>query len=138
MNELEEDIKKAVSRVNSTLGIYEKDYISQQRTPTTDREVCRSFEQFVECKLNYECSKFPSMHKIIEETQGHLFFCTKLEEADTTKRKFKKAHIKVLTPTMVEDITDEMRTDLENILVKMGGTEFTFNNVKKKIKLVII
>ena len=39
---------------------------------------------------------------------------------------------------MVEDITDELRTDLENILGKMGGTEFTFNNVKKKIKLVII
>ena len=133
---LEEDIKLAISKVNLTLGIYEKDYISQQRTPTTDREVCRSFEQFIECKWNYECSKIPSLKKLVDETQGHLFFCTKLEEADVVKRKFKKAYIKLLTPTMVEDISDELHADLDELTAKLGGyTEFTFNSVKKKIKL---
>lgn len=135
---LEEEIKMAISKVNSTLGIYEKDYISQQRTPETDREVCRSFEQFIECKLNYECSKLPSLHKLLTETEGHLFFCTGLDEADTVKRKFKKAYFKLLTPMMVEDITDELKAELEELVAKLGGTEFTFNNVKKKIKLNFI
>lgn len=135
MNNIEEEIKLAIQKVNSTLGIYEKDYISQQRTPDTDREVCRSFEQFIECKLNYECSKLPSLKKLLDETEGHLFFCTKLDEPDLNKRKFKKAHIKVLTSAMVENITDELKSELDEFSERLGGTEFSFNNVKKKIKI---
>lgn len=138
MSSLKEEIKAAISKVNSTLGMYEKDYISQQRTPETEREVCRSFEQFVECKLNYECSKLPRLKKVMRETEGHLFLCTKLLEPDLAKRKFKMAFFKLLTPAMVEDISDELKAELENISESLGGcTEFSFNNVKKKIKLTL-
>ena len=127
MSSLKEEIKAAISKVNSTLGMYEKDYISQQRTPETEREVCRSFDQFVECKLNYECSKLPRLKKVMRETEGHLFLCTKLLEPDLAKRKFKMAFFKLLTPAMVEDISDELTSftalSKENPLLAAANTE---------------
>lgn len=138
-NNLEEEIKDAISKLNSQLHYYEGiPWSSQQRTPNTDREDCTSFTHWIECKLNYLCSLIPSLQKVAEETEGHLFFCTKLEDEDVAKRKFKKAYIKLLTPAMVENITEELKAELESISDKLKGTEFFFNNVKKKIKLVAI
>lgn len=138
-SKLEDEIKEAISKLNSQLHYYEGiPWSSQQRTPNMDREDCTSFIHWIECKLNYLCSQIPNLQKVAEETEGHLFFCTKLEEEDVAKRRFKKAYIKLLTPAMVENISDELKAELESISDKLGGTEFTFNNVKKKIKLVAI
>ena len=45
--DLNDVIKDVISRVNSTLSIYEAEWISCKRTPTSEREVCKSFEQFI-------------------------------------------------------------------------------------------
>ena len=52
---LEETIRDLISRVNSTLAYFEKDYVSVKRTPTSDKERCSSFEQFIEARFNFEC-----------------------------------------------------------------------------------
>ena len=59
-------IKELTSRVNKTLNYYEKDYISAKRTPDIDKEVCTSFEDYVEIRFNYEAYHIPEIKKAIE------------------------------------------------------------------------
>lgn len=137
--DIESELKDAISRVNSTLRFYEKDYVSCKRTFDTEKEYCSSFEQFIEIRFNLECSKIPELSQIIEATHGHLFVCTLLEEPNTESRKYKLAHLKLITPDLVveEDLTDEIREELERVKELLGGSNIAFNSVKKKIKLFI-
>ena len=84
----EEIIKELIARVNSTLSYYEKDYVSVKRTPYAERERCVSFEQYIEARFNYECSKIPELYDAVIATDGHLFSCTELIDPDTAKRRF--------------------------------------------------
>ena len=131
--DLEAILLKIISEVNRTLGQYEKDWISCERVPGV-RERCDSFEHFIELRFNRECYKFPEFQKLIEATDGHLFTCTSLENANTEKRKFSKAHIEILDPSLVRDEDVEIKKMLDEALRFIGGRKISFNSVKKKIK----
>ena len=122
-------IKELISRVNSSLMYYEKDFVSVKRTPTADKERCTSFEQYIGARFNYECCQIEELVDAILTTDGHVFLCSKIDEPDDLKRKFRTATI-TLDPTLPENLKDE-------VLRLIGGTEITFNNVKRKIKFII-
>lgn len=134
---LGKQIKEAISRVNCTLNIYEPEYIKCQRTSETEKEICISFEQFIEIRFNKECEKIPELKNLILKTEGHLFLCTNVEEPNLVKRRFKSATLTLITPEMVEDITESMKKDLLDIETVIGGSKIVFNSVKKKIKYKI-
>lgn len=126
---LQETIKDLISRVNSTLSYFEKDYVSVKRTPTSDKERCSSFEQFIEARFNFECCQIPELVDAVLSTDGHVFTCVSLENPDLAKRKFTTACI-IIDPGLPENLKNE-------ILELLGGSEITFNNVRKKIKFEI-
>ena len=131
--DLDAIILKIISEVNRTLGQYEKDWISCERIPGV-RERCNSFEHFIELRFNRECYKIPELQKLVEATEGHLFSCTSLDDVDTEKRKFSKAHVEILDPKLIRDEDTEIKEMLEEALKFLGGRKISFNSVKKKIK----
>ncbi len=133
--ELEKSIRGVISRVNSTLGIYEKHYISCKRTPDSGIEQCESFEQFIEIRFNYECYKVPELQKLIEATDGHLFSCINVDSPDLAKRKFKSATVKILDMEDILEGDEDLKKMLENLYNLLGAKTITFNNLKKKIKI---
>lgn len=133
---IDKELKKAISSVNLTLFRYEKDYISTLRSPNADKERCTSFEQFVETRFNYECSKIPELEDLIIKTEGRLFSCTELEEPDTAKRRFKLATICVIDPKTLPEENETLKNEITEIIKLLGCTKFKFNSVPKKIKLI--
>lgn len=134
---LEKQIREVIIRVNSTLSIYEAEYIKAQRTSESEKEVCKSFEQYIEIRFNKECEKIPELKPLIQETEGHLFLCTEMEEPNLAKRRFKSTTLTLITPDMVEDISDVLSKKLSEIVSVIGGSKIIFNSVKKKIKFKI-
>ena len=126
---LEETIRDLISRVNSTLLYFEKDYTSVKRTPTSDKERCSSFEQFIEARFNFECCQIPELIEAVISTDGHLFTCVSLENPDLSKRRFTTASV-IIDPNLPENLKNE-------VLELFGGSEIIFNNVRKKIKYTI-
>lgn len=125
----QETIRDLISRVNSTLSYFEKDYISVKRTPTSEKERCYSFEQFIEARFNFECCQIPELFEAVISTDGHVFNCVSIEDPDLSKRRFTTASV-VISPSLPENLKNE-------ILELLGGSEIVFNNVKKKIKYTI-
>lgn len=126
---LEETIRDLISRVNSTLAYFEKDYVSVKRTPTSDKERCSSFEQFIEARFNFECCQIPELVEAVISTDGHVFTCISIENPDLVKRRFTTACV-IVDPNLPENLK-------KVILELFGGTEIVFNNVRKKIKYTI-
>lgn len=131
-------IKELISRVNQTLGYYEKDYVSVKRTPYSEEgERCTSFEQFVEIRFNFECCKIPELHDAVIATDGHLFSCIKLEDQDIAKRRFSTASLVLLDPESCQGMDETLKEEIRKIYNFIGGSCIKFNNVKKKIKFTI-
>lgn len=124
-----EIIKELLSRVNSSLSYYEKDYVSVKRTPTADKERCTSFEQFIEARFNFECCQIEELVEAVVSVDGRLFKVLSLENPDTAKRKFTS-----VTISICPDIPENLKHDVLNLI---GGTEIIFNSVKRKIKFSI-
>lgn len=122
-------IKDLISRVNSSLMYYEKDYVSVKRTPTADKERCTSFEQYIEARFNFESCQIPELTNAVISVDGFLFKCVNIENPDAIKRRFSTATI-IISPDLPETLKNE-------IFELIGGTEIVFNNVKKKIKFTI-
>jgi len=134
--ESEKALKEIVAGVNRTLSYFESHYSSAKRTPDTYQERCNSFEEYITNRFNYEASKIPEFEDIIFKTDGHLFKCTVLEEADEKKRKFKRA-IVVIDDDLLSIDDQSLKDEVAKIKEYIGGDEISFNSVKKKIKLVI-
>lgn len=131
-------IKELISRVNNTLGYYEKDYISAKRTPYSDEgERCSTFEQYVEIRFNYECCQIPELHDLIIATDGHLFSCVSLEDQDTAKRRFSTACLVLMDPELHSELDETLKEEIRKVYNLIGGSCIKFNNVKKKIKFTI-
>lgn len=131
-------IKNLISRVNSTLNHYEKDYISVKRAPYIEEpECCRSFEQFIEARFNFECFQIPELRNGIILTDGHLFRCNYIEDVDLAKRKFSIVSLVLVDPSTIINISNELLSEINNIAQFLGGTCIKFNSVKKKIKFTI-
>lgn len=137
MMETENIIKELISRVNSTLGYYEKDYISVQRTPFSERERVTSFEQYIEARFNYECCKIPELYDAVIATDGHLFSCIELVNPDTMKRRFTTATVILVDPKTLLGNNESLIDEINKIQEFIGGTMIRFNNVRKKIKFTI-
>lgn len=136
-NEIEKIFKDIISKVNSTLNFYEKDYVSAKRTnSTTVNERCSSFEQYIEIRFNKECCNIPELENLVEGTDGHLFKCLKLEEPDTAKRRFKKATI-IINPDLLLSEDEDLKIELDKAKDFISFNSIQFNSVKKKIKLKI-
>lgn len=134
---MEEIIKELISRVNSTLNYYEKDYISVQRYPMGERERCESFEQYIEARFNYECCRIPEFYDAVIATNGRLFSCTGLVDPDVVKRRFTSASVTLIDPKTLPGASENLIKEINDIQAAIGGSSIKFNNVKKKIKFFI-
>lgn len=135
-------IKGIVSEVNKTLSYYEARYISVRRTPEIEREVCESFEQFVEARFNYECAKIPELHDLVVATEGRLFKLTHFScsQDDLEKKRFSSATVTLLQPDLLlnpeESLIIELNRASEFLFgAGSGKTKITFNSVRKKINI---
>ena len=135
---MEENIlKNLISRVNSTLGYYEKDYVSAQRTPDLDKERCTSFEEYIEIRFNREAYNIPELRNAVIETDGRLFSCVELSEPNVAKRRFKEAKIKLLNPDLLLPEDQNLKNEILKVRDLIGGTSISFNSVRKKVKLIV-
>ena len=134
MEGIEEIVKDLISRVNSTLGYYEKDYISVQRTPYSERERVTSFEQYVEARFNFECCAIPELYDAVIATNGHLFKCVELANPDIMKRRFTVATVVLVDPKTLPQASENLIDEINQIYKYLGGSVIKFNNVRKKIK----
>lgn len=130
-------LKEIISNVNKTLKSYEKDFTSVKRTPETYQERCKSFEEFIERRFNFEASKIPELNEIVMKTEGKLFCCTEIEEPDEKKRKFKSATIKLIDTNLLLDEDQTLKDEITKVKELIGGDRIQFNSVRKKIKLTI-
>jgi hypothetical protein len=130
-------IKGLVKRVNETLRYYEKEYIELKRTPDSDREVCQSFEQYVEIRFNMESCRVPELLDLEKLTGGHLFNCTSIKNQDSVRRRFSSATIELIGPDDFDNPNDFIREELEKIKKFLGGSKISFNSVKCRIKIQI-
>lgn len=129
-------LKKIISEVNRTLPYYEKCFSSARRTPETYQERCNSFEEYVTNRFNFEASKVPEFEEIILKTDGHVFKCVELEDADEKKRRFKRAVV-VFDDDLLQIDDQSLKDEITRIKEYIGGDRILFNSVKKKIKLIV-
>lgn len=133
-------LKDALSLVNSTLKYYEADWISAQRAPEIEKTRVRSFEEFVEIRVNFEMSKIPELHDQVLRTGGHLFVCESLEEINTLRHRFKKANMKLNTPENF--LEEEDKSDIEKAIREAREwfevDRFSFNSVVSRVKIVLV
>lgn len=134
--ELNRKIKEALSSVNSSLFRYECDQVSTERYPKAEKERCKSMEQYIESRFNYECSKIPELEELILETEGKLFSCTDIEEPNVAKRRFKMATIEIIDPKTLSEEDQNLISEITEIIEKLGWKKICFNSVKKKIKVI--
>lgn len=134
--ESEKALKEIVAEVNRTLSYFEKFYSSAKRTPDSYQERCNSFEEYITNRFNFEASKIPEFEELVYKTDGHLFKCAVLEDADEKKRKFKRA-IVVIDDDLLSADDQSLKDEVAKIREYIGGDQICFNSVKKKIKLVI-
>lgn len=131
-------IKELISRVNSSLSYFEPGWVGCKRYPDSiDPEICLSFEQYIEARFNYECSRVPELEQIIKDTGGHLFVCKSIDDPDLMKRRFSYAYLEIVDPETLIDPDETLINELEKVKNFFGGSKIKFNNVKKKIKYFI-
>lgn len=137
-------IKETIARVNRTLSYYEKDFISVQRSPWTDKERCQSFEQYVEARFNFELSKIPEFEYLCQVFDGKLFGLMDLKDPDPDLRKFKLATFSLPPEEIIKEVISPfpemeplINDEIEKIKNYLGGKIIKFNNVKQKIKIII-
>lgn len=137
-------IKEIIAKVNRTLPLYEKDFISVQRTPWTNKERCTSFEQFVEARFNFEISRLPEFEYLSQVFEGKLFGLINLSESDGENRRYKLATFTLPPENVIKEVISpvpEMENlindELGKIISYLGGKTIKFNGVKKKIKIII-
>lgn len=135
--EMETVLRELISRVNKTLGYYEKDFISVQRTPFSERERVKSFEQYIEARFNFECCSIPELYDAVIATDGHLFSCTELINPDVVKRRFTLAKVTLLDTEILSEDQENLINEINKVRDLLGGTIIKFNNVKKKIKFTV-
>ena len=87
------DLKEACASVCDTLKYYEKDFSSALRTPVDCPERCGSVEQFIECRLNFECFSIPELLPFVQDLDGYLFQVVEVIDYDKKKKKFKEVII---------------------------------------------
>jgi hypothetical protein len=136
MDDLNKKIKEALSNVNSSLFRYECDQVSTERYPKAEKERCKSLEQYIESRFNYECSKIPELEDLILETEGRLFSCTDIEEPNIAKRRFKMATIEIIDPKTLLEEDQNLINEITDIIEKLGWKKICFNSVKRKIKII--
>lgn len=139
-----ETLKESISKVNQTLDWYEKDFISVQRSPNSNKERCTSFEQFVEARFNFELSRIPEFEYLVNIFEGKLFGLIELKDSDPGKKKFKLATFSLPSDEIIKGVISLLPEsepliyeELDKIKNYLGGNMIKFNNVKKKIKIII-
>ena len=137
MSNIEKTLKEIVKRVNETLRYYENDYIELKRTAESEKEVCKSFEQYVEIRFNMEASKVTEFADLQKLTGGHLFICRSLKDADGVRRRFSIATIELVSLSEFENSNEGLKRDFDKVKDIIGGTRIRFNSVKKRIKVQI-
>ena len=115
MSNIEKTLKEIVKRVNETLRYYENDYIELKRTAESEKEVCKSFEQYVEIRFNMEASKVTEFADLQKLTGGHLFICRSLKDADGVRRRFSIATIELVSLSEFENSNEGLKRDFDKV-----------------------
>ena len=141
-------LKEIIVRVNKTLSYYDPGYISAKRFSNYEDnymngvEVCKSFTDYIEMRLNYECSKIPELEEIEQITEGNLLKLVSIEGEDLDRKRFKYATFTILTPDMIVDPDEDLIREIEKAKTFLIGENkkglITFNDVKNRISIKIV
>lgn len=161
-----QQLKGVARRVNKTLPNYEQDYVSATRTTdVTDKEPCKSLKEFVEIRFNRECMEIPELRDAVMKSNGHLFVCRELVDANPKTRRFSQALVTLIDESDIDNeidkilekkddinlgvkqfrelyptVVDELKSSLIEGMtlarsVLKGCTKYKFNSVGDKVKL---
>lgn len=130
-------IKDLVSNINQGLPFFEKDWVSVQRYPDSELVKPQSLKEFIEIRFNFEASRIPELSDAVLKSEGRLFSCVDLEDADEIKRKYKKAVIKLISADDIPDEFNDLKSEINTLRDFLGGDTISFNCMKRKIKLNI-
>lgn len=136
----ESTIRRIIQKVNSTLKIFDLGYTSTKRfgdvREDSIRDRCNSFDEYVECRFNYEFSKLEEFKDIFIEFEGNIFKC-ELDEPDLVKRNFKLATLRIKVPKSILEANKDLNNEIMRLIDWIGGDTITFTHKKKKFKYKI-
>lgn len=137
----ESTIRGIIEKVNKTLRYFDSGYTSAKRLGSVkedpERDRCETFDQYVECRFNYEFSKLEIWRDLFIELEGNVFSC-KLDEPNLVKRNFKLATLTIKVPKGVLESNEVLKNEVMNLINWIGGDTITFTHKKKKFMYNII
>jgi hypothetical protein len=134
---LQEIFIQIARNVNSSLPYYDKGFVSVKRTPVGDKERVDSLEQFIECRLNYECFEVPELRPFAEAFDGHLFEILEVLDKDEHKRRFSFVRAEICKKPEIYIGERDFLESLSEIQELLGGSILKFNYSQKKTKISI-
>ena len=126
--------KKAIINVNSSLSMYDKDYVFLKRYILGEKEKIESFSQFIECRLNFELSLISEIFPYVETFDGFLFKVKNIEGCDDSKRRFKNVTAEITNDFIQNE--DAMKV-INELISNLGWKTISFGYSQKKVKIIL-
>ena len=90
-------VERAILEVIRSLPRFEAGYVSLLRRPgSMDKERINTFQQYIECRLNYDFFYIPELRGVIEDFDGYLLRVTSVQQPNTKyKNRFSEIRVEV-------------------------------------------
>ena len=148
MDSNDKELKEHLSSICYTVNRYYERFdeannywSSVERTPAGDVERCRTMNQFIECRLNFECFFIQELTEYAKMMDGHLFDVIEVTEIDEKKRRFKECTV-ILHEVPDTYIGDKEYWEIHEEICKLLGPEkklkFTWGISSSRVKIQIL
>lgn len=128
------EFRELISRVVSTIRVYEKGFTSVKRNPVDYQIRVKSLSEFIECRINFESFKIDELRKYEELMDGNLFIVSSLDGENGNS--FDRATI--LIGSKLSYMSDNEYDDLvESVSKFIGGNTVTFTSDKNNLGINI-
>lgn len=128
------EFRELISRVVSTIRVYEKGFTSVKRNPVDYQIRVKSLSEFIECRINFESFKIDELRKYEELMDGNLFIVSSLDGENGNS--FDRATI--LIGSKPNYMSDNEYDDLvESVSKFIGGNTVTFTSDKNNLGINI-
>lgn len=128
------EFRELISRVVSTIRVYEKGFTSVKRNPVDYQIRVKSLSEFIECRINFESFKIDELRKYEELMDGNLFIVSSLDGENGNS--FDRATILIGSkPSYMSD--NEYDDLVESVSKFIGGNTVTFTSDKNNLGINI-
>ena len=128
------EFRELISRIVSTIRVYEKGFTSVKRNPVDYQIRVKSLSEFIECRINFESFKIDELRKYEELMDGNLFIVSSLDGENGNS--FDRATILIGSkPSYMSD--NEYDDLVESVSKFIGGNTVTFTSDKNNLGINI-